>query len=423
MKSASVAGLALVALTVAAAAASAGPESPLPSPLPPRRLRTLTHNPAGYQPNRAAVASDVLLGDLLFHSPAILGARARSLGISCQSCHPNGAAHVTFALPGLGDPAGSVDLTSSFFRPGADNQRRDALNIPSLRGARYTGPYGLDGRTASLAEFIQSVVVDSLGGPPLEPTRLRALTRYVQEQDFLPNRNLDPHNRLRAEAGPAARRGELLFSAPRSALDGASCATCHRPSTLFRDGQVHRIGSGQPASPYSLDDGYETPTLLGTVETAPYFHDGRFATLRAVVDWFNTSFALAMTPGECSDLTAYLEAIGAADLRSDQRTTGQKLAETSAYLTLLTASEVQEDRLIWDAALGAVIAELGGLSELPQPAAQALRLRIQSVLAALRSLQARSQEKSELAALRREVPALHQQVLVLGADLTALLGH
>lgn len=391
--------------------------TPLPSPLPPRRLRTLTHNPAGYQPGQAAAATDVLLGDLLFHTPLILGERARALGLSCQSCHPNGAAHVTFALPGLSDRPGQVDLTSSFFRAAADNGRADALSIPSLRGVRYTGPYGLDGRTASLSEFIQSVVVDSLDGPPLSAGRLRALTRYVQEQDFLPNRSLDSHNRLSAAAGAAARRGEVLFRSPRAGFGGGSCATCHPPSSMFRDGLVHRIGSGQPASPYSLDDAYETPTLLGTVETAPYFHDGRFATLAAVVDWFSASFQLALSPAERGDLTAYLEAVGAADLRSDERTTGQKLAETSAYLTLLERGEAQGDRLIWDAALSLISQELDAS---PQP--PALRPRVASTLAALRSLRVRSQAQPELGTLRREVPALHREVLVLGADLTALIG-
>src|SRR5262245_63152621 len=102
------------AVTNAPLAASASPRLalprfPMPSPLPARYLRTLEYDPGGYDatsppggPTRGE-ASDLLLGDLLYHSPSTLGPRAQALGISCQTCHPNGAAHTTFLLEGLSD--------------------------------------------------------------------------------------------------------------------------------------------------------------------------------------------------------------------------------------------------------------------------------------------------------------------------------
>ena len=186
---------------------------------------------------------------------------------------------------------------------------------------------------------------------------------------------------------------------------------------MFRDGLVHRIGSGAPVSPYSLDDAYETPTLLGTMETAPYFHDGRFATLAAVVQWWNTSAELHLTAAEASDLTAYLEAIGTADLQKDERTTGQRLAEVSAYLALLQSGETREDRTIWDAALAAMEQ---ALREPPQP--PVLRPRIQAVEATLRTLRTRAQGRTPLATLRPALVILRHDVVTLGADWTALLG-
>jgi cytochrome c peroxidase len=406
----------VVALCAPVLLASADPVPlPLLQPQPARRLRTLSYNPEGYQESQAVATSDVLLGDLLFHSPFILGHKAQALGLSCQSCHPNGAAHTKLLLPGLSDRPGNVDLTTGFFRAGADDRRDNPLNIPSLRGVRYLAPYGSDGRTASLSEFIQGVVVDSFGGEPLSPSRLRALRRYVEEQDFLPNHKLDSHNQLSAYASAAERRGELLFRTPRPGLQ--ACATCHPPSSMFRDGQVHRIGSGQPSSPYSFDDAYKTPTLLGTKETAPYFHDGRFPTLAAVVDFFNTSFHLGLNAAACADLTAYLEAVGAIDLRGDQRSIGQRLDETSAYLALLTDGEAREDRAIWAAALTALAEALTQAKEPP-----GLRPRIDAATVALRTLRDRSQSReTDLARLRPEVKILRTELQRLGADWTGTL--
>src|SRR4051794_2804196 len=100
---------------------------PLLSPLPARYLRTLAYDPGGYDaasppggPARGE-ASDLLLGDLLYHAPSTLGPRARALGVSCQSCHPNGATNAAFVLEDLGDRPGNVDLSTRFFRAGADD--------------------------------------------------------------------------------------------------------------------------------------------------------------------------------------------------------------------------------------------------------------------------------------------------------------
>ena len=56
--------------------------------------------------------------------------------------------------------------------------------------------------------------------------------------------------------------------------------------------------------------GLDTPTLLSSKFTAPYFHDGSLPTLRAVNEWFNTQFKLGLGAKDIDDLTAYVEAVG-----------------------------------------------------------------------------------------------------------------
>jgi cytochrome c peroxidase len=146
----------------------------------------------------------VNLGDLAFSAPTILGGAARQAGISCSTCHVNGASNPKLFVPGMSVHPGTFDTTGPLFNPNADNHTLDAVRIPSLRGARYLAPYGNDGRTASLREFIRNVIVVEFSGPEPSPAVLDALVAYIQDIDFLPNPNLGPGGSLTANATDAA---------------------------------------------------------------------------------------------------------------------------------------------------------------------------------------------------------------------------
>lgn len=378
----------------------------LPSQLPPRLLRTLALNPDGYDPAKSSFAAEVLLGDLLFHSPTTLGPKAQALGISCQTCHTNGATNTEFFLPEISNKRGNADLSTAYFRIDADNGITDAVNIPTLRGVRYTGPYGHDGRTSSLSEFINQVIVSEFDGKPLPSTRLRALVSYVQELDFLPNRNLDSRGRLSIQAPKLARTGEDQFFKLRPALRGESCASCHEPSSFFRDGKSHRHGgSGRQASPFSLDDAEETPTLLGTSETAPYFHDGRFATLDQVVEWYDKTYELGLTTGQRSALVAYLKVIGTSEMQHDDRPVARKLVENFSLLVLLLRGEAKDDPEIWIAAIDEVTPELAKLGKVPE-----ISGRVNDMAAKLGRLREQCAAGRPLSELRSEAKKIHQEL-------------
>lgn len=255
----------------------------------------------------------IAFGDMLFDSPNIFGEPARSLGITCSSCHNRSDINQSFFIPGISHQPGAVDVRGSFFNPLFNDHRRGSLDIPSLRGLRFTGPYGRDGRFASLAEFTRNVIVSEFGGPEPTPFQLDALVAYMLEFDFLPNSRLDGMGRLTAGATDTELRGEELFRRPFAQLDGKSCASCHTPSSAFLDRQSHNIGSGTESYGGAADGYFDTPTLLGANFTAPYFHDGSQPTLASVVDWFDTRFELDFFDQERDDLVAYLQAVGAAD--------------------------------------------------------------------------------------------------------------
>lgn len=250
------------------------------------------------------------LGAAAFNNPYVLGEPARSLGMSCNSCHDKGAINPDFVIPGLSAKSGGVDVTNSFFSPLANNAIFDPLDIPDLRGIRFSAPYGRNGRSASLRDFVRNVIVNEFNADEPDPVVLDAIVAYLNEIDFLPNPALNRNGTLNGRASEAARRGESIFRRPFAGFDGASCASCHIPDSNFLDGKRHDIGTVRANGEYARDRALDTPTLLGAAFTAPYFHDGSQPTLRAVIDWFNCEFKLNLSAAECDDLTSYVSTVG-----------------------------------------------------------------------------------------------------------------
>jgi len=252
----------------------------------------------------------VAYGDMLFDSPQLFGSPARELGIACSTCHNRSDVNRDFFIPGLSARPGGMDVDGAFFNPLFNDRVDDHLDIPSLRGIRFTAPYGRDGREASLRRFTRDVIVTEFAGAEPTPFQLDALVAYMRQFDFLPNSMIDRDGRLTDLASNAARRGEKLFYTEFEGLGGRSCASCHTPERNFHDGLTHDIGTAEPPFPGGTPIHFETPTLRNVAFTAPYMHDGSLPTLAGVVDWFNDTKSLGLDEASRADLTAYLEAVG-----------------------------------------------------------------------------------------------------------------
>ena len=107
----------------------------------------------------------------------------------------------------------------------------------------------------------------------------------------------------------AAKRGKALFAGK------ADCARCHVPPLYTEPGwNMHtpeEIGIDAFQAQRSPDERYRTAPLKGlwTHTKGGFYHDGRFATLRQVVDHYNGHFALGLTPAEKTDLVEYLKSL------------------------------------------------------------------------------------------------------------------
>ena len=337
----------------------------------------------------------VAYGDMLFDSPEIFSGPARELGIACSTCHNRSDINQRFFIPGASHNPGSVDVDGTFFNPMFNDRRADPIDIPSLRGLRFTGPYGRDGRFASIRDFTRNVIVNEFAGAEPTPFMLDAIVAYMTEFDFLPNAMLTGDGRLTDAAPEAAWRGEAIFNRPFDGLDGQSCASCHVPNGNFLDRQAHDIGSVTAAYEGSRGGALDTPTLLGTVYTAPHFHDGSMPTLASVVDWFDTTRSLGLTEPERADLTAYLETVGAADEPYevfDAENTPFRLAfaELTTFASTLDALLPRRDAehilLLTDTVAADLSADAGTMANLAaRPEIYSLAERLAAVGAAVRA--------------------------------------
>ncbi len=183
-------------------------------------------------------------GEILFSSAAM----CRQKWQSCASCHPDAR------VDGF-----NWDLLND----GAGNPK----NVQSMLNAHRTPPAMWSG-VRETAE-----------------TAVRAGFRHIQfyeipEQDaaavdaFL--------NSLTPVKSPAANDPSLLGSIARgrTLFQSTGCSECHS-GAYFTDGKAHNLGTGE-----GVDAGksYVTPSLVECWRTAPYFHDGRAASLQDVMN-------------------------------------------------------------------------------------------------------------------------------------------
>ena len=113
---------------------------------------------------------------------------------------------------------------------------------------------------------MRGIIVNRMKGQ--EPSRdsLEALEAYVRSLGYPPNANLNADGTPSATAPAAAKRGYAVFMR-------AGCQACHLPPTYDKKDIEDVFSDGK----------FKVPSLRVVSLTAPYFHDGRFATLEQTV--------------------------------------------------------------------------------------------------------------------------------------------
>ena len=216
----------------------------------------------------------VTLGRQLFFDTRL----SRDETKSCASCHePDRAfADERAVAVGIGN------------RPG----RR---NAPTLVNRGYGRLFFWDGRSASL----EDQVLQPIGDPnemdlSLEEASRRvgrstdeiadALSSYIRSI-LSGNSRFDRFvNGERAALTPIEHHGLQVFRGK------GHCTACH-VGPNFTDERTHNTGvawrTGSPSDDGAGHGAFKTPTLREIARTAPYMHDGSFATLEEVVDFYD----------------------------------------------------------------------------------------------------------------------------------------
>jgi mono/diheme cytochrome c family protein len=192
-----------------------------------------------YHPDPAL--ADAARGRLLFYRTDDV--RISNDGVACASCHIDGR-----------------DDAITWSTPMGPRQ------TPMLAGRLAdTAPYGWEGDKPSIEDYVGNTVT-RLGGRGLGPQELADIARFLLVTPPPPQGS--------GESVLAQRGQQIFYDADQE------CASCHMGGAST-DATVHlftmRTGDSVPGL------GFDTPSLRFVRGTAPYFHDGRYPTLEALL--------------------------------------------------------------------------------------------------------------------------------------------
>lgn len=246
----------------------------------------------------------VALGKALFSETAL----SRDRSISCASCHV----------------ANFVFTDARRFSIGVDGRKGTRNSMPLMNLAWKTS-FFWDGRAPSLRtqalmpiedhaemdESVQNVIrklgedasyprmfAAAFGAPEMTAEKIGLALEQFMLTLLAGDSKFDRAIRGAATFSDDERRGFELFMTefdPRTGQRGADCFHCHG-GPLFSDHQFHNNGLSPTedtgrfrATGKDSDRGkFATPSLRNIERTAPYMHDGRFATLEEVVEHYSS---------------------------------------------------------------------------------------------------------------------------------------
>jgi cytochrome c peroxidase len=308
----------LLALTAVGAAAIAGDQV---MPAQPARAQALAPTPQ-YRwqlPRglpRPAVPADnpmseakVALGERLFFEPR-LSVTGRA---SCASCHDparsfSDSRPVALGATGEALPHNALALVNVAYNIsfGWSNRSVRSLEAQMLEPLRSRHPVelGLAGREGELcaelaADRAYAAAFAASFPGETAPVSFEHIVKAIAafERTLISGRSPFDRYVFDGEHGaltPQAKRGMALFFSPR-----VGCSRCH---SGFNFAGNWRDAQGETGPPSFASDGVgeeavRVPTLRNIALTAPYMHDGRFATLDEVLDHYSSLAARSREGG------------------------------------------------------------------------------------------------------------------------------
>ena len=239
-------------------------------------------------------------GEALFRTASLF-----KRGESCASCHNVGGG--VNAKLGMMVHRRDADPASGL------NDFRGVRDVPALWNVAETAPYNWIGGARTLEAQAATAIKTHFIDENPTPERVAAITAFLRTIRAPVTR----HDQGRLTERELA--GEELF------VGKGGCIACHggpnftnnlimRTDVPQNDAFEAQLGgpADDPGSPAVLH-GFNTPQLRDVRNTAPYMHNGVFATLRDVVDFYNlntiTGGPLGLTDAEKDELVDYLRTL------------------------------------------------------------------------------------------------------------------
>jgi mono/diheme cytochrome c family protein len=179
-----------------------------------------------------ALSAAVARGRRLFHA---VDGRTASDGRACASCHTDGR-------------------DDGFVWNTPEGPRQTPMLAGRLDG---TAPYGWTRDAKTFHDYVRGTA-QRLRGRGFTNEELDDLSAYVSSLKAPPHASAD---------AALVKRGSEVFAS-------SGCAACHKGSATT-DNARHSVAQATGT--------FATPSLRFVGGTAPYFHDGRYATLRALL--------------------------------------------------------------------------------------------------------------------------------------------
>jgi len=254
--------------------------------------------------NNPMTREAVALGRLLFYEPRLSGNNQ----VTCATCHQQKLAFTdgkafSVGVDGTLTRRSSMSLTNLLWVrnlfwdgrvSGLEAQAVVPLTDPHEMGQALEASVAkLKGDVSYREKFVQAFGPGDITGENL----LKALAQFERTLISADSR-YDKY--LRGEYQPTAQeqRGIKLFMTPPSPqrnIRGANCSHCHgTPKTfveLFHNNGLDTLpkdAGRETITGQAIDRGrFRVPTLRNIALTAPYMHDGRFTTLKEVLNHYD----------------------------------------------------------------------------------------------------------------------------------------
>lgn len=255
--------------------------------------------------NNPLTEERVALGRMLFYEPLL----SKTNTVSCSSCHQQLLAfsdnrRLSIGVSGKPTRRNSMSLANllwvkNLFWDGRVSGLEAQAAFPLTHPDEMGQSLEISAKKLSKTRLYPPLFKDVFGTATITGEQITQALSQFERTLISADSPYDRYLEGKYQLSATEKRGLELFMrgpAPERGVRGGNCAHCHGGAKLFQE-VFHNNGldsiavqdkGRQEITGEASDNGrFRVPTLRNIALTAPYMHDGRFATLEEVLDHYN----------------------------------------------------------------------------------------------------------------------------------------